>query len=699
MSVAKSNVGSQARSLYRSLLRQGNQFANYNFREYAKRRTRDAFRENQAITEERKVQEMMQKGLQELQVLKRQTVISQMFQFDKLVVEGGKTGKQTGRKGDIVRQKDQGWFRPTGRSARSGRVQAEHDVFEGLPVRQWRQVETTVGAPPGSTTQSKKNAWPELSMPRESHLLPEHSQQLLRAARAGWLYKATPGGAEEDEKENEDEEPKESERGFAVKKWSVVPRHLEEPEREYLAKRRKGLATSTNGLNIDGIAGGPMRKTKVQKADADGNLKIYEVLVPEGQTVEGEVLNEEAIPENVPVVVPPAVPGTIVEGVGVVNEEGLVVAGELPAPVKRKPPPPRRKPKRSGPGRGRKKVVIEPSTENAGPGTEGAADPSKLTVPPLGNVESSSAPSADGDTPMGDAGDEDDEESEDGEEGDKDDREDGELSSGVEDGEGATEVPTIPASEQPPSIAISRTSPDVAPSTHSSSQTGGVITSDAMLTQPTDSDLLPSNPSSDINLSSSATNLLVTSDTDIPMTSGLTPPNKSEPSKSNSPEMPLAETQDSQGPLREDISVTPTTSEQPEPPSEKVASPVVPETEPKQEDPVDESAPAAAEISDPETKPGALVTQTVEETQEAIEIVSKPAADSPDLFGSLERHLAGESAEEPSDAAVETTVADAMGETAAPPEVSEALEEEIASKAVAEEKSGSKDAGTAGEGA
>jgi len=60
----------EVRSLYRSLTRQARQFANYNFREYAKRRTRDAFREHGAETDERRVQELMQKGLQELQVLK-----------------------------------------------------------------------------------------------------------------------------------------------------------------------------------------------------------------------------------------------------------------------------------------------------------------------------------------------------------------------------------------------------------------------------------------------------------------------------------------------------------------------------------------------------------------------------------------------------------------------------------------------------
>ncbi len=55
---------------YRSLLRQSNQFAAYNFREYARRRTRDSFRENQGITEESRIQELMQKGQKELQMLK-----------------------------------------------------------------------------------------------------------------------------------------------------------------------------------------------------------------------------------------------------------------------------------------------------------------------------------------------------------------------------------------------------------------------------------------------------------------------------------------------------------------------------------------------------------------------------------------------------------------------------------------------------
>ncbi|EAS35089.2 iron-sulfur cluster biosynthesis protein Isd11 [Coccidioides immitis RS] len=106
MSVARLHRDSafQARSLFRSLLRQSKQFSNYNFREYALRRTRDAFREHQQETEERKIQELLQKGIQDLRMMKRQTVISQFYQLDRLVVE--ESGKETGSEGGIVRQKD-----------------------------------------------------------------------------------------------------------------------------------------------------------------------------------------------------------------------------------------------------------------------------------------------------------------------------------------------------------------------------------------------------------------------------------------------------------------------------------------------------------------------------------------------------------------------------------------------------------------
>lgn len=55
---------------YRQLLRQGAQFDAYNFREYARRRTRDAFKEHKDVQDPRQIQELLQKGLKDLQMLK-----------------------------------------------------------------------------------------------------------------------------------------------------------------------------------------------------------------------------------------------------------------------------------------------------------------------------------------------------------------------------------------------------------------------------------------------------------------------------------------------------------------------------------------------------------------------------------------------------------------------------------------------------
>lgn len=74
-------------SLYRNLLRTGNQFSQYGFREYALRRTRDAFRQHKSETDPLRLQELVNKGINELQMMKRQTVIGQMYNMDKLVVE------------------------------------------------------------------------------------------------------------------------------------------------------------------------------------------------------------------------------------------------------------------------------------------------------------------------------------------------------------------------------------------------------------------------------------------------------------------------------------------------------------------------------------------------------------------------------------------------------------------------------------
>ena len=269
-------------------------------------------------------------------------------------------------------------------------------------------------------------------MPKGSELYSDLSRRLLRAARMPWIP-GQPAKPMEDEKELGDEEDAEGEldTGFTAMRWSQVPRESEQPEPEFLAKRRKGLP-SIYGVTT-GTAGrmGMMRKTKVKRVDNEGNTVFLDVLVPEGTVVEGEVAEGDETLTEAPA------PGTVVEGVGIANAEGVIVAGEaLPTPPRRRPPPPKRKPK--GPGRGRKKkVVVEngpggvPTISNAdGPKVE-TMEPntSGLQVPgnPPDKIVSTDIDIGDGSVLQdGEEGsEEDDDEGEEGEDGD---REEGELS-------------------------------------------------------------------------------------------------------------------------------------------------------------------------------------------------------------------------------------------------------------------------------
>ncbi|CRG82942.1 Cell surface glycoprotein 1 [Talaromyces islandicus] len=375
----------QVRSLFRSLLRQSSQFSNYNFREYARRRTRDAFREHQEENEQRKIQEFIQTGLKELRMMKRQTTISQFYQLDRLVVEGQETGKQIGNKGDIVRQKDTG-------SSRSGRQftenasrsrAADHDIFEGLPIRRWTRQNHTVSQDaqiniPSNTDREPQADHPfrDLPMPKDSHLLAPQSRALLRAARAGYIYLRAPSKDSQATEEKEPTEPDETapiakmERSYTARKWSQLPKHVEVPEVEFLAKRRAGLPSLYGAAGVltasAANASQAMRKAKVKKIDPiSGNVTIYDVWIPEGQKVEGEIKDESQVAPaqqdaTVTRVIPP--PGTVVDGVGVANAEGVVVAPPAAAesPSKRPgPPPPKRKNKSVG-GKAQKRVMFAP---------------------------------------------------------------------------------------------------------------------------------------------------------------------------------------------------------------------------------------------------------------------------------------------------------------------------------------------------
>lgn len=93
----------QARLLYRDLLRgsielfnltrvkspfiASNQFTNYYFREYARRRTREDFRANRNITDQKRISELLSFGRENLGLIKRQALIGRLYGHQDLVVE------------------------------------------------------------------------------------------------------------------------------------------------------------------------------------------------------------------------------------------------------------------------------------------------------------------------------------------------------------------------------------------------------------------------------------------------------------------------------------------------------------------------------------------------------------------------------------------------------------------------------------
>jgi hypothetical protein len=220
----------------------------------------------------------------------------------------------------------------------------------------------TVAPPPPAQENpaSQNDVWAvELpyGMPKDSHLLPQHSQDLLRAARSGRIYKRPAPPEEEeidvdavlgDKPEKKDEDPKNT--GFTARAWKLIPRHMEGPDIEYLAKRRKGVVTAAQ--KSTGAAAPVLTKATVKRMDAAGNEYLQDVVVPQGQPVDGEVISQRVIHD----------PNAAALG------DGSLV------PSRRKVPPPRKKSK--GIGKGKRKKANPPAAiplANGVPqGTEGA---------------------------------------------------------------------------------------------------------------------------------------------------------------------------------------------------------------------------------------------------------------------------------------------------------------------------------------
>lgn len=77
----------QILGLYKQLLEKASKFDSYNFREFARRKVVDSFKENKALKDPEAIRQFYNQGINELAMLQRQVAVSQMFTFDKLVVE------------------------------------------------------------------------------------------------------------------------------------------------------------------------------------------------------------------------------------------------------------------------------------------------------------------------------------------------------------------------------------------------------------------------------------------------------------------------------------------------------------------------------------------------------------------------------------------------------------------------------------
>ncbi|XP_063154924.1 LYR motif-containing protein 4 [Candoia aspera] len=77
----------QVLRLYRALLRESQGFTAYGYRTYAIRRIRDAFRENKNIKESSEIDTLINKAETNLEMIRRQVTIGQLYSAEKLVIE------------------------------------------------------------------------------------------------------------------------------------------------------------------------------------------------------------------------------------------------------------------------------------------------------------------------------------------------------------------------------------------------------------------------------------------------------------------------------------------------------------------------------------------------------------------------------------------------------------------------------------
>ncbi|KAM8967821.1 LYR motif-containing protein 4 [Pelodytes ibericus] len=77
----------QVLALYKILLRESQRFSSYNYRTYAIRKIRDAFREKKNVDDFHEIQTLVHRAKENLNVIKRQVTIGQMYSTHKLIIE------------------------------------------------------------------------------------------------------------------------------------------------------------------------------------------------------------------------------------------------------------------------------------------------------------------------------------------------------------------------------------------------------------------------------------------------------------------------------------------------------------------------------------------------------------------------------------------------------------------------------------
>ncbi|XP_060596723.1 LYR motif-containing protein 4B-like [Ruditapes philippinarum] len=90
-----SSARSQTLSLYRKLLKECKKYNSYNFRMYALEKTRYDFRANKDVTDPQQMKALLDKAQDNLNIMKRQVLIGQMYGEGHLIIENAEYMKKS----------------------------------------------------------------------------------------------------------------------------------------------------------------------------------------------------------------------------------------------------------------------------------------------------------------------------------------------------------------------------------------------------------------------------------------------------------------------------------------------------------------------------------------------------------------------------------------------------------------------------